>query len=393
MLVTIAAGCWYLSPNPVQAQSRLGGPIPNLKPLENTYFLTGRTAFFHLWDPVQGQGPVFTQSGCVSCHTSPVAGGLSTTVTTFAGKTNSDGTFNGLENEGGPVIQRFSIMQFQPTCTVPGEVVPADATIVSGRIAPPTFGMGLVNSIPEDAIMAQAVDKGDGIHGMVNLVPDENGDIHVGRFGLKAQFASLLQFTAEATLHDLGITNPYLLDEDLPQGKFIPPICLRAAEPNDPDGSATINPFHFMEYLAPHTPGPPNTNGQAQFDAIGCNKCHLESYTTGPKVPVITDVNGDVIFSAALSNQPVNLYSDLLLHDMGPVLADGISQGQASGTQLRTTPLWGLAIKTRYLHDGRTTDIKKSITMHGGESTTVIQRFNALAPQDQNDLIAFIQSL
>jgi CxxC motif-containing protein (DUF1111 family) len=251
----------------------------------------------------------------------------------------------------------------------------------------------LINSINDNAILANAVDMGDGIHGTANMVSDEHGVVHVGHFGRKAQFVDLIQVASQAFTHDLGITNPLVPNEDLPQGQPIPPGCAVAAEPNDADGSQMMAAFHYLEYLAPSTPGAGNSNGQAVFTSIGCAKCHIPSYTTDPMVTVALDLNGNTILSKALSNQTVTLYSDLLLHDMGPGLADNIPLGQATGSQWKTTPLWGLSLRTAYLHDGRTTDLTSAIQAHAGEASIVIQNFNALSPSDQADLLTFLKSL
>ena len=376
----------------VKAQSTLGGPLPNLTTAETALFNGGQQNFIKLWDPVHGLGPVFTNSGCANCHGRPVTGGNSPQKITLFGTTNLDGSFNPLTNEGGPLLQPNSISRFQPVCILPGESIPTDATIVGQRMSPPTFGSGLINSIDESAILANAVDKGMGIHGVANMVLDENGQTKVGRFGRKAQFADLVQFTSEALTHDLGITSP-LLPEDLPQGQPIPPTCAVAPQPNDAGGKQLIAIFHFVEYLAPSTPGTPNLNGQTVFNSIGCALCHLPSYTTAQSVKVALDLSGRTLTSKALSNQPVNLYSDLLLHDMGPGLADNIPQGLATGSQWRTTPLWGLSLRTQYLHDGRTTDLTTAIQDHGGEAAGVIQTFNTLSASDQADLLSFISSL
>jgi CxxC motif-containing protein (DUF1111 family) len=225
------------------------------------------------------------------------------------------------------------------------------------------------------------------------MVLDENGQTKVGRFGSKAQFADLLQFTSEALTHDLGVTSPLIATEDLPQGQPIPPACGLTAEPNDVGGKQLVAIFHFVEYLAPSTPGTPNVNGQALFNSIGCALCHSPSYTTAPSVSVALDLSGKTLVSKALSNQPVNLYSDLLLHDMGPGLADNIPQGAASGSQWRTTPLWGLSLRIRYLHDGRTNSLATAVKDHGGEAQQVVQTFNALSASDQADVLSFVSSL
>ena len=382
---------------PVHAQTTLGGPLAGLTSGQLTHFMTGMTQFDFPWDPVHGLGPVYTNTNCNNCHAVPVIGGFNTKnrVTLF-GALNSDGSFNPLTSEGGPELQPLTVAKFIPGCTVTGEFIPADATIVGQRLPPPLFGDGLIDNIDDSAIMANAVDKGMGIHGMVNMVPDWNGNLRVGRFGQKAAFASLLQTVGLAFGHDVGITNPVVTTEDCPQGNCsIPGICVRRSELNDPVGVETVQMFDFLVYLAPNTPGVGNANGQALFNSIGCSLCHVPSYTTDPNVAIPVDfqghVNGPPIL--ALSNQPVNLYSDLLIHDMGPGLADNIPQGQASGSQWRTTPLWGLSFRTVYLHDGRTSNLTKAITLHGGEATQVINNFKALSPSDQADLLAFIQSL
>src|SRR5581483_4655800 len=185
----------------VKAQSTLGGPLPNMTVAETALFTSGQRNFFKLWDPLHGLGPVFTNTACTNCHSQPVPGGNSPQKITLFGTTNLDGSFNPLTNEGGPLLQPISVSRFLPACTLVGESIPADATIVGQRLSPPTFGAGLINSIDQNSILANAIDKGMGIHGTAGLVLDENGQCKVGRFGRKAQFADLLQFTSEALTH------------------------------------------------------------------------------------------------------------------------------------------------------------------------------------------------
>jgi len=381
----------------VHAQTTLGGPLPGLTSNQLNLFTIGKSQFDFPWDPVHGLGPVYTNTNCNNCHASPVDGGTNNKnrVTLF-GKLNSDGSFNDLSSEGGPELQPLSVSHFISACPIPGEHVPTDATIIAQRLPPALFGDGLIDNIDDADIMANAVDKGMGIHGMVNMVADWNGNLRVGRFGQKAQLASLLQTVGFAFGHETAITNPVVPVEDCPQGNCaIPPPCIRRSVPNDPNGAETVQMFDFLVYLAPNTPGSGNSTGQALFSSIGCALCHNPTYTTDPNVAIPVDfkghVNGPPII--ALSNQAVNLYSDLLVHDMGPGLADNIPMGQASGSQFRTAPLWGLSLRTAYLHDGRTTDLTKAITMHGGEATQVITQFKALSPQDMASLMAFLESL
>ena len=389
-------------PSYVIAQTTLGGPIPGLTSGQTNHFTIGQTQFNFPWDPVHGLGPVYTQTKCNLCHiktatAGPISGGFngsSAFFSTLFGTLNSDGSFNPLTNEGGSLLQKLTVQKFIPGCPMPGEIIPPDATIVAKHMPPALFGDGLIDSIPDNAILANVGSKGFGINAVANMVQDYTGVTRVGRFGLKAQFASLLQITGEAFGHETAITNPVVPVEDLPQGKSIPLSCVKRSVPNDPQGIETIQLFDFLVYLAPVTPGTGNANGQALFTTVGCALCHNPTYTTGPAVSIPVDFaghfNGPI---TALSNQQVNLYSDLLLHDMGTALSDKIPAGLATGSQWRTAPLWGLSQRTVFLHDGRAKDLNTAIQDHGGEAVQVLANFNALSPSDQADLIAFISSL
>lgn len=391
-----------VSPAHVKAQTTLGGPITGLTSGQMTHFTTGLTQFNFPWDPVHGLGPVYTQARCNLCHVKtatagPISGGFngsSQFFNTFFGNLNSDGSFNPLSNEGGMLLQKLTVQKFIPGCPLPGEIVPVDATIVAKHMPPALFGDGLIDSIDDNSILANVGSKGFGINGVANMVTDYTGKTRVGRFGLKSQFASLMQITAQAFGHDVGITNPISTIEDLPQGKSIPQSCVKRSELNDPQGAETVQIFDFLVYLAPVTPGTGNANGQALFSTVGCALCHIPSFTTDPAVMIPSDLaghfNGPI---TALSSQTVSLYSDLLIHDMGTALSDKIPQGLASGSQWRTAPLWGLSQRTVFLHDGRAKDLNTAIQDHGGEAAQVLLNFNALSASDQADLIAFISSL
>jgi len=387
----------------VKAQNGLGSPIPNLTPFETTLFNSGLQTFIKRWDPTLGLGPVFTQFQCNQCHFTPVNGGNSTKIATSFGKINDDGSFNPLTNEGGILRQPLSVSRFRPACVLQGEIIPADATIKAVHVTPQAFGFGLIDSVSDDSILAQALfeqqNQTMGVAGIANMVTDEKGNLRPGRFGYKAQAATLVQMIAQAMTHEIGITNPIVPDEDLPQGNPIPHNCNILKQPNDFDGSQMIANLHFLIYLAPNTANIINTNGQALFTSVGCALCHITpdiGYTTGSRIVVPVEWNGRTLQSKALSSQPVPLYSDLLLHDMGPGLADNIPAGSATGSMFRTTPLWGLSTRTRYLHDGSSLTLDNAIRRHdssGSEATQVIANYKALSAQDQADLIAFINSL
>ncbi len=171
--------------------------------------------------------------------------------------------------------------------------------------------------------------------------------------------------------------------ENKPQGQPIPPGCDTVADPED-DGSG-VNAFaNFMRFLAPALRRPITEQvrrGEGVFSQIGCASCHVPTMTTGDN-PVAT-----------LKNQPVNLFSDLLLHAMGPGLADGIEQGRALGDEFRTAPLWGLSYRDRFMHDGGSNTIEKAILRHGGEAQNARDSFGGLPPSDHDALLAFLGSL
>jgi CxxC motif-containing protein (DUF1111 family) len=416
VLVLAVSLLWHSPQARVSASSTLGQPISGLTALETTLFNTGFVVFDGTWKFGAGLGPVFTQANCVTCHGSPVAGGGSMgnkEANELFGTTNGDGSFNNLAFEGGPLLQPKSVSQFRPECPLPGEVFPSmpPPTLSERIVTPQVFGSGLIDSIPDSAIMAEAqsqqMNMPFGIAGQVNFVPDENGVVRPGRFGYKAEYADLVQAAASFLISEMSLTSPLFLTEVPPQGNpNIPQSCLGGSEPNI-GGQQILDIYQYLIYLAPN-PFPEHVNqfGQDLFNSIGCSTCHLPTYTTGPKIQVyeLWPEGSKVITSKALSNVTVMLYSDLLLHNLGG-LANGFPSldgngnpvGTAGGSDFRTTPLWGLSTRTTYLHDGRTNNLSTAILDHdlgtGSEAHQVIQNYKALSPGDQAALVSFIGSL
>ena len=275
------------------------------------------------------------------------------------------------------------------------------------------FGAGLIEAIPDSAILANmqanAAEKSAmGIRGHVNAhlsgnVNRSGNDGTITRFGWKAQNKSLLMFASEAYNVEMGITNQLF-----PQERDETPGCLFNPTPEDTINFTTaagstntavlsdIEAFaDFMRMLAPPPPAPatPSTEkGRATFASIGCVHCHTPSLKTGVKIASGSSTNP----SAALSNQTANLYSDLIVHHMGKGLADGITQGGAGPDEFRTAPLWGVGQRVFFLHDGRTTNLVEAIRDHksrGSEAKKVIERFNRLTTQEQQEVIDFLRSL
>jgi CxxC motif-containing protein (DUF1111 family) len=225
---------------------------------------------------------------------------------------------------------------------------------------------------------------GDGISGTYNLINGPGSPRHglVGRFGWKAQFVRLHDFSLEAYLDEMGITTPFRPLENGPQGG--PVACDGEPDPED-DGRAVAAFTDLLMLLAP----PPRESipsdawkGRRLFRALGCQDCHMSRYHT-TEFPV----------GVLERRRRVLLHSDLLLHDMGPELADGIQQGSATGTEWRTAPLWGVRYSAPYLHDGRAATLVQAIEMHGGGAQAARDTFLQLSPEQRAALIRYLSSL
>jgi CxxC motif-containing protein (DUF1111 family) len=386
-----------------------------------------------------GLGPRFNSNSCNSCHAYPANGGSSPPNNPLYGIYQLEGATNTMPyfvTPTGPVVvarfpltptgtpdggvhQMFTISNRSdaPGCTQetqPDFTGAQASNNIIFRQTTPTFGVGLMELIQESAIVANmnsnlSLKQSLGITGHPNY-NDDDGTIN--RFGWKAQHKSMITFSGEAYTVEEGISDeafPSENDETYPS--CLPPFPVPPGTnkthgvPDDRNdtGEAPKLPVNFpgdlerfalyMRFLAPPTPVAPTTsttNGLAQFNAVGCNLCHTPSYTT-PTSSI-----------AALSNQTANLYSDLLVHDMGPFDADGITQGQATGDQFRTAPLWGIGQRLFFMHDARTNNIVTAIEDHysvgngvypSSEANGVINNFNALTPSNQQDLINFLRSL
>jgi CxxC motif-containing protein (DUF1111 family) len=377
---------WRITSQPLSAadSENLTNPLPGLIEPQLSDFRLGLAEFTEVETIEDGLGPVFNGKSCAECHAVPSVGGSEPNVG-VARETRIGRLFNGLfdpldgsvsVNSGGGLLQQRAINL--RGCNLKGEVVPAEATVVSLRNSTPLFGAGLMEAIPEATILVNASSNG----GRPNYVfnPD-TGRTELGRFGWKAQVATLHQFAGDAYLNEMGITNPSFPHENLPQGQPMPPGCDTVADPED-DGSGVTAFTNFMRFLAP-APRRPVTDqvqqGENVFSTIGCASCHVPTMMTGPN-PV-----------AARSNKPVNLFSDLLLHDIGT--GDGIEQGLAKGSEFRTAPLWGLSRRDRFMHDGRSKGIEEAILRHGGKAQNAVNGFGGLSPFDRDALLAFLGSL
>jgi len=372
-----------------QTTTVLGQSLPGLTDDQVTAFKAGLRSFSTTEVRADGLGPVFNGTSCSECHKAGAVGGAGLDLTTARvsriGGIRS-GIYSDLPELGGPVMQARSLREFDTTCPVNGEVVPREADFVSHRIATPLFGAGLIEAIPAATILARSGHTDpDGVNGVANIVFNpETGQNEVGRFGWKAQHSSLHLFAGDAYLNEMGVTNKSFPNDNLPQGRPIPPGWGPVGFPEDTDGD--VETFTaFMQFLAPPNRRLPVTPvaqyGEQVFTGIRCSACHVPSMQTGANAV------------AALSGQSVPLFSDLLLHRMGRSLADGIQQGQAKGDQFRTAPLWGLSRRQFFMHDGRALTLQDAIAAHDGEAANARNRFFRLHEQDREALMAFLASL
>ena len=374
-------------PAPVLAMPAIqgfGSPLTGLTRDLLDAFSVGRMEFIKIETPEGGLGPIVNGSSCAECHTAPAVGGSSNVRVTRFGR-NTDGVFDALESQGGSLLQRFAI---NPELQ---EVIPHEANVIAQRLSTPLFGLGLIEAIPDGAILQNMLAaKPDGVRGRAAEITDVvSGQKRIGRFGWKAQQATLLAFSADAYVNEMGITNRFFPTENAPNGNEA--LLARFKRTTDPEdevdpvtGKGDIDLVaDFMRLLAPPmrlATTPQAAVGESLFAQVGCAACHTPSMRTGPS------------HIAALDRKTVNLYSDLLLHDMGS-LNDGIAQANATPREMKTPPLWGLRARGPFLHDGRATTLDAAIRAHDGEGAAARERYIGMTPQLRRNLVEFLGTL
>jgi CxxC motif-containing protein (DUF1111 family) len=431
-------------PGPRSGTAAAGGPLSSLSAELMQYYLDGQGRFGDV-DSVSGKvsgetngglGPTYNSNSCGGCHSQPAAGGTSPATNPQIAAASDAGGRNTIPDfitEDGPVREaRFPyLLNANGTVSQTPDGGVHDLFTITGRIdAPgcsmsqpnfaqmeqlndvvfriptPVFGAGLIENIAEATIYANmaansALKQSLGIDGHPNL---GGNDGTITRYGWKAQNKSLEMFAGEAYNVEMGVTNELFPNER----SQAPASCLFNPTPEDStnfpaSGASELSDVvafaNFMRFLAPPAPsvegipGSPGlasiASGQAIFSPIHCDMCHTQTMRTGTSS-----------FTAALNNQPVNLFSDLLVHHMGTGLADNITQGAAGPDEFRTAPLWGLGQRLYLLHDGRATPgnggLVTAILDHassGSEANAVVSNFQHLTQQQQQELLNFLRSL
>jgi len=359
---------------------QLGDPLRGLSTEDLERFARGKEVFERAFTPETGLGPLFNADACGECHEDPVVGGTGDEVEDHAALVGADGLCDLLVERGGPVFQQHATPLLQAALGIDREAVPPGATVAT-RTTPDIFGFGLLDAVPDRAILALAdpMDRNrDGVSGR----PNHFVDGRLGRFGRKAFVPALAEFNRGAFVAEMGITNPGQPTEESIGGQPIPPGVDPVAEP-ELGADDTDRADDFVRFLAPPARLPLDREGELgrlTFGEIGCASCHVPSLSTGAhRVP-------------ALSYQRVEAYTDLLLHDMGAERGD-ICLGEAEPGEFRTEPLMGLRFMALLMHDGKAKTIEEAILLHGGEAAKALARFKQLAAAKRAALLKFLKSL
>ncbi len=360
--------------------------------VDQTTFDAAKDTFEEVDQIANGLGPVYNAQGCFECHQNPVTGAISQISELRAGHV-SGGNF--VDAPGGSLINDRAIN------AAIQERVPGTEDVRTFRLSTNTLGDGFVEAINSNTLVAIAANQpGQSfgrIAGQVIQVPvvEAPGNVRVGRFGWKNQQASLLSFSGDAYLNEIGITNRLFPTENTSLGNSV------AAFDTVPDPEDTANDIDVFAQFMRATKAPPRDTalaatadaiaGSNLFNAIGCNICHVTSITTAAVGTVIN--GGAFTVPAALGNKIIHPYGDFLLHDIGT--GDGIVQngGQSTANKLRTQPLWGVRTHARHMHDGATLTFNESILRHAGEATFVTNNYIGLSNTQKNQIITFLKSL
>ncbi len=327
------------------------GPVP-----------MGADMFATELSPLQAVGPLFNGRACGDCHNDPIEGGMGATPETFVTRVGrlSGGMFDPLIGQGGPVARAHSIAELGFPCGLPTGVPPL-ANVTSKRSAMTLRGTALMDFVQSrDVLAAQAAEPAD-VRGKLNVLADGR----VGRFGWKAQFATLVEFMGDAFTNEMGVTNPLAPRDEVR-------ACGASAFDPEIDAVPVQAVTAFMSTLDPAVPDATclASAGATTFATLGCAGCHTPSFP-GP-------------------TRTINLYSDLLVHDMGAGFDDHFVAGSAGGTEWRTAPLWRVTDRVHFLHDGRAATISDAIAAHGGQAAPAAAAFNALDAGTRQSLLDFL---
>jgi CxxC motif-containing protein (DUF1111 family) len=366
-------------------------------------FALDQAQFERRHDPSTGLGPLFNATACVECHNNGVAGAASQFTEQRVGHNDANGNFVNPTitiNGGANTITGRSIVNDRSICPQAQEHILDTENVRTLRATLNTLGDGFVEAVGDQALLTIAANQPNQSNGMIQgeaiQVPifEVPGQTGVGKFGWKDQDATILSFSGDAYLNEMGVSNRL-------KPKDVTSVCKVTTDVEDtPDALGLADIDHFAQFIRGTRVPPRDTvlaatsdaiAGQSLFNSVGCVTCHVATMTT---LPAGTAINGGAYtVPAALGNKVFHPYGDFLLHNVGT--GDGIVQVGPADTanKLRTAPLWGLHIKSRFMHDNASQTLGDVIRRHAGEAQGVIANFNSLTSAQQQQLITFLKSL
>jgi CxxC motif-containing protein (DUF1111 family) len=366
-------------------------------------FVADQMEFERVHDVTTGLGPVFNATSCAQCHQNNVTGSAGQITEVRVGHLDANGNFANptvMVNDGTASITGRSIIDDRAICDIAQEHTPDTETIRARRAVLNTLGDGFVEAVADDTLLTiasnQMAESGGLILGEAIEVPvlESAGTTRVGRFGWKDQQPTVLSFAADAYLNEMGVTNRLRPND-------VTSVCKITKDPEDtPDANGLADIDRFAQFIRA-TMAPPRDKilaatadaqtGAKLFDSVGCSICHVSNMVTAPAGTVIN--GGAYTVPAALGNKLIHPYGDFLLHNVGT--GDGIVQAGPADTanKLRTAPLWGLHIKSRYMHDLESVTLEDAIARHKGEAAHVVAKFRRLTAVEQLQLVTFLKSL
>lgn len=396
------AGCDMLATVAPDAADVMDGAIDGLTAEQLAVFAMGDAQFDRRFSPAMGLGPIFNNVSCRSCHPGDGRGRAEPEFFNVVLRVNL-AALVGLENVPGKPFEFDSpVLQLRALPGAEPHPIPPRAPI-SRRLPPPVFGLGLIEAIPDESILANADPEdadGDGISGRPHWVtpppwvpatePGAGDGQRLGRFTRTARVSTIFEQVVDAYQKDMGITSDFLPFENVNRMASTPTVAFDRVPDPEITAEEIQQVVFYIRALAAPEPGemtPRRRHGEEIFSEIGCTACHVPELRTGAHRV------------AALENQPVRLYSDLLLHDMGDALSDGVPDGDASAREWRTAPLWGLRVMRDFLdgdafllHDGRARSVEEAILLHGGEARRSRDAFAGLDPAGRAALLDFVES-
>ena len=363
----------------------LGSALGKLDAATQARLPAGEALFNRVFTPEQGLGPLFNDNQCSACHTKPATGGTGDQFVQRQSRFDGAAGCDVLSSAGGENV-RINATPALRAHGIERQPIPEKATEKTRFNVPFIFGLGLIDAVPEQQI-AERADPQDHNQDGISGRPGKDSQGRFARFGRKADHATLRAFVENAAHFEMGLTTPQHPTEGNLAGRPFPAGVDPAPELELSEAEVALI-TDFVRFLSPpaqqlgvaEEDRKDILRGEELFHSTGCTGCHTPSMTTGPH---------DI---AALSRKRFFLYSDLLLHDLGPELVTVCAPG-ASPWELRTEPLMGLGRRSRFLHDSRTNDLTEAIGAHGGEAARARARFQSLGELQQHKLIRFLQSL